>query len=210
MKILCFGDSNTWGYDPEDGHRLAKPWTVVLQELMPADKILTYGMCGRTAQGTRPTISGSDGQKAFFRRYTNDSFRADWLVLMLGSNDMTNCFTDHEVEHIAQALRRYIRAFREVPTHAEAGILVIAPPPIGSAVLTHPMFGEFFDEHSIEKSRQFAAVLEKMATEEQVSFLDAGKIVSPSQIDGLHLTEPEHRKLAMAVYHILNKSADEH
>ncbi|MCC8140536.1 MAG: GDSL-type esterase/lipase family protein, partial [Lachnospiraceae bacterium] len=139
-------------------------------------------------------------------RYTNDSFRADWLVLMLGSNDMANYFADKKAGDTAEALRRYIRAFREVPTHAEAGILVIAPPPIGSAVLTHPMFGEFFDKHSIEKSRQFAAVLEKMATEEQVAFLDAGRIVSPSKIDGLHLTEPEHRKLAEAVFRVLDQN----
>ncbi|MCD8249218.1 MAG: hypothetical protein LUC60_05125, partial [Lachnospiraceae bacterium] len=82
--------------------------------------------------------------------------------------------------------------------------------PIGSAVLTHPMFEEFFDEHSIEKSRQLAASLGKMAAEEQVSFLDAGKIVTPSKIDGLHLTEPEHRKLAEAVCHVLSRPTDEH
>ncbi|MCD8197463.1 MAG: GDSL-type esterase/lipase family protein [Lachnospiraceae bacterium] len=203
MKILCYGDSNTWGYNPEDGHRLAKPWTVVLQELLPADKILTDGMCGRTAQGTLPTISGSDGQKAFFRRYTNDSFRADWLILMLGSNDMANYFSEREASDTAEALRRYIQAFRGVPTHADANVLVVAPPPIGDAVRTHPIFGEYFDERSIEKSQQLAAILKGKATEEQASFLDAGKIVIPSQIDGLHLTEPEHRKLAEAIFHVL-------
>ncbi len=206
MKVLCFGDSNTWGYDPGSGSRLGKPWTSVLQELLPSDKIVTDGMCGRTSHGELPTITGSDGRKAFFRRYTNDSFRVDWLILMLGSNDMANYFSDREASDTAEALRRYIQAFRSAPTHANANVLVIAPPPIGDAVRTHPIFGEYFDERSIEKSRQLAAVLKIMAAEEQVSFLDAADVVQPSQIDGLHLTEPEHRKLAEAVCHVLTQN----
>ena len=30
MRILCIGDSNTWGYNPENGRRFEKRWTTVL------------------------------------------------------------------------------------------------------------------------------------------------------------------------------------
>ena len=36
INILCFGDSNTWGYDPETQTRFSKKirWTGVLQQLL--------------------------------------------------------------------------------------------------------------------------------------------------------------------------------
>ena len=49
MRILCIGDSNTWGYIPgEDGVRTEKRWTNLLAELRPNDTIIEEGLCGRT------------------------------------------------------------------------------------------------------------------------------------------------------------------
>lgn len=48
MRILCIGDSNTWGYNPENGWRYQKRWTRVLGDLMPEHEIVEEGMNGRT------------------------------------------------------------------------------------------------------------------------------------------------------------------
>ena len=48
MRILCIGDSNTWGYNPVNGHRFEKRWTKVLSELMPDNEIIEEGVNGRT------------------------------------------------------------------------------------------------------------------------------------------------------------------
>ena len=50
MRILCFGDSNTWGYDPTNGLRYEKHqrYTGILQELMKEDDIIEEGSNGRT------------------------------------------------------------------------------------------------------------------------------------------------------------------
>ena len=48
MRILCIGDSNTWGYNPENGQRLEKRWTRLLREMLPEDEIIEEGLCGRT------------------------------------------------------------------------------------------------------------------------------------------------------------------
>lgn len=41
-NILCFGDSNTWGYDPVTGSRYAYDvrWTGRLQQMLPDCRIL--------------------------------------------------------------------------------------------------------------------------------------------------------------------------
>jgi len=35
-RIVCFGDSNTWGYDPETGERFDENtrWTALLQKML--------------------------------------------------------------------------------------------------------------------------------------------------------------------------------
>ena len=50
-EIVCYGDSNTWGYDPATGGRLphGSRWTSVLQERLGSGyRIIPEGMNGRT------------------------------------------------------------------------------------------------------------------------------------------------------------------
>ena len=51
MNILCFGDSNTWGYRPDRKGRFDENtrWTGLLQQkLGPEYHIIEEGLCGRT------------------------------------------------------------------------------------------------------------------------------------------------------------------
>ena len=55
MKIICFGDSNTWGYDPRSylGERYPKDvrWTGLLSAL-PGLEVVNCGVNGRTIPNT--------------------------------------------------------------------------------------------------------------------------------------------------------------
>ena len=68
-NILCFGDSNTWGYSPQDGSRFPPNvrWTGTLQKTLGAEyNIIEEGLNGRTTfineegEDARPFRSGSD------------------------------------------------------------------------------------------------------------------------------------------------------
>ena len=51
-RILCFGDSNTWGYNAEDESRFEKGvrWTSLLQEALGEEyDIIEEVLRGRTA-----------------------------------------------------------------------------------------------------------------------------------------------------------------
>lgn len=49
--IVCFGDSNTHGYDSSTGGRFSEKerWTCLLQEMLPSDYLIREeGLSGRT------------------------------------------------------------------------------------------------------------------------------------------------------------------
>ena len=64
MRVLCFGDSNTWGYIPGTGGRYASDvrWTGVLKQLTGFE-VIEEGLNGRTTAFTdavEPYRSGLD------------------------------------------------------------------------------------------------------------------------------------------------------
>lgn len=59
-RILCYGDSNTWGYNAETGDRFPEDvrWTGVLQGLLgPAVRVLEEGQPAAPPCGTTPLKS---------------------------------------------------------------------------------------------------------------------------------------------------------
>ena len=66
-KVLCFGDSNTWGYNPSTKDRFPKEirWTGILQGKLGSEdtKIIEEGLVGRTTvyeDEKRPGLRGID------------------------------------------------------------------------------------------------------------------------------------------------------
>lgn len=61
-QILCFGDSNTWGYDGESRERLpwGVRWTSLLQEKLNKEeyRVIEEGLCGRTTVFEDPLRDG--------------------------------------------------------------------------------------------------------------------------------------------------------
>lgn len=47
MRILCIGDSNTWGFDPADRTRQDRRWTRLLRTWLKEDEIIEEGCNGR-------------------------------------------------------------------------------------------------------------------------------------------------------------------
>ena len=60
-QILCFGDSNTWGYDPTNGGRYPYDvrWTGRLQQMLPDCRILSADI--KDARLCFTTIWNPDG-----------------------------------------------------------------------------------------------------------------------------------------------------
>ena len=195
--ILCFGDSNTWGYSPQDGSRFPPNvrWTGTLQKTLGIDyNIIEEGLNGRTTfineegEDARPFRSGSD----VFSMILESHRPLDLVTIMLGTNDLKLEF-NLSVEEIAQGVKELceIVLSSEYLIDNPPKLLLISPVHIGSTI--QPDQEEFF-EQAREKSYRFAEYYQRVAEELGIHFLDAAKIVSPSEGEGVHWDADQHIK----------------
>ena len=201
--ILCYGDSNTWGYTPGTGERHAPDvrWTGVLRRLLGEGwDVLEEGMNGRTTVFDNPMSQGRNGS-AYLLTCLETHKPLDLVILMLGTNDLR--FTDAwGAAEGAEALVKKIRLYNhmEESTHIFPGkprILLIAPI-LAHADLDNRDVIERWRSYA-QKSRGFAAAYAAVAAELGVDFLNAAAYADPSAVDGIHMEASGHAALGEAV-----------
>ncbi len=200
--ILCYGDSNTYGYNPANGLRYPENirWPGRLKALLGAGyTVIEEGCNGRTTVFADPDESWKCGRD-YLRACLNSHKPVDLVVMMLGTNDLKKKFHAFaaEIAAGAETLVRIIREFTSVKQGFAADILLVAPPVIGEGITTSP-FRESFEAGAVGRSRELAAKYAAVAEQNGCLFLDAAQIVQPSRIDSLHLDPDAHAALAEAV-----------
>jgi lysophospholipase L1-like esterase len=198
FEVLCFGDSNTWGYSPKSAERFARTarWTGVLQAALgDGCGVIEEGLNGRTTVWDDP-IEGDKNGRRQLPALLESHMPLDLVVLMLGTNDLKRRFSA-PASDVAAGIERLvgiILASSSGRTGKAPKVLVIAPPPL--ARLTD--LAEMFDGGT-EKSRLLGKLYRQVAAEQGCAFLDAGSVIRSSDLDGIHLEEKEHRALGEAV-----------
>lgn len=204
IRILCYGDSNTFGYIPGRGGRYNchTRWPGRLQELLGSEyQVMEEGLCGRTTAFEDVTEPGRNGLDRI-RDAVERSLPLDVLVIMLGSNDCKAQF-GASAQEIAGGLE-------QVAAQARGGeasgfrVLLVAPAAMTDRVM-HSGFGSEFDQRSIKVSKELAEAYEALAGKCGCDFLDGSKVTQVSEIDGLHLDAEGHGRLAEAVVKYLQK-----
>ncbi|MCC8161090.1 MAG: GDSL-type esterase/lipase family protein [Oscillospiraceae bacterium] len=197
-KILCFGDSNTWGHNPVDCSQLEKPWPVAMRGMLRDYEIISDGVCGRAARNRVKAGDGTDGIDVFREKYLTGENDFDLIIIMLGTNDVLNSnnFTPDE---IAETLSMYVKECRDKFGSEKPKILLVSPILIRDYCMKHSIFSELYSEMSVIKSRCLAEKISEIARREGVYFMDAAKAAAASPIDGVHMDEKEHMRLATAI-----------
>lgn len=204
IRVLCYGDSNTYGYIPGRGGRYDRHtrWPGRLQELLGSEyQVIEEGLCGRTTafdDRTEPGRSGLDR----IRDAVEQNQPLDLLMIMLGSNDCKMQFRA-SAQEIAEGLERLLERAGDGRTR-RFRVLLIAPAALSDRVI-HGGFGAEFDQRSEEVSKELAGEYEMLAKKYGCEFLDASKVTKVSDIDGLHLDAQGHRRLAEAIEKHLRK-----
>ncbi len=198
--VLCYGDSNTWGYNAAGGERYALDdrWTSVLaRELGPDYQVIAEGLNGRTTVWPDPVEGEYKNGKQYLIPCLESHHPVDLVVVMLGTNDLKRRYglSAWDIASGAGALVELIRRTDFGPAGAAPEVLLIAPPPtcVGDGPFAGMMAGA--DEKSKELGRFYRAVAE----ENGIAFLDAGKIIVSDPTDGIHLSPEELPKLGVAV-----------
>ena len=167
MNVICFGDSNTYGYDPRGyfGGRYGADCRWV--DILAAETgwtISNMGQNGREIPVAAPAFPVD----------------TDLLIVMLGTNDLLQ---GRSPEQAAERLERFLSGI----SLDRSKIMLIAPPPMA--------MGEWVPSPQlIEDSRTFARLYQALAEWLGIRFADAGDI--PLAYDGVHFTEQGHRAFA--------------
>lgn len=169
MKVVCFGDSNTYGYDPRSwlGGRYPADsrWVALLADQTGWD-VVNLGENGRCIP-LRPVTLPAD---------------ADLVIVMLGTNDLLQGCTP---EKTADRMKRFLQSLPLTPER----ILLIAPP--------NMVPGEWVTDPSLmESSRLLARYYRELAGQLGIRFADAGNWHVTLAYDGVHFTGQGHRTFA--------------
>ncbi len=197
--ILCYGDSNTYGYDPETGLRYPDDvrWTGRLAKLLGNEyRVIEEGCNGRTTVFDDPADPWKNGLP-YLRPCLNTHKPVDIVILMLGSNDLKRVF-NASAEQIAAGAGKLVADILEFTKEKQGfipKIILISPTEIGEGITTSP-FSASFDENAISRSRELAPLYEKLAGECCDKFINAAAYIKPSETDSLHWTVEGHAKMA--------------
>ena len=205
-RIMCFGDSLTWGWVPvEEGvpttrYPAEQRWPGVLQaELGEGYIIIEEALSGRTTSLDDPTDSRLNGS-TYLPSALASHLPLDLVTLMLGSNDTKAYFhrTPFEITAgMSKLVGQVLACAGGVGTSYPAPkVLIIAPPPL--APMPHAYFQALFGG-AYEKSARFGKLYGDLADFMKVDFLDASKIISTDGVDGIHFTEENNRELGLTV-----------
>jgi lysophospholipase L1-like esterase len=197
--ILCYGDSNTWGSDPETGDRFPEDtrWPgVVRRTLGDGYHVIEEGLPGRTTVREDPIEGEHKNGRAYLRPCLESHRPIDLVTLMLGTNDLKQRFGSSASDIAQGAASLAEMALRSGcgPGGGAPAVLLVAPPPVGRLTDMAQMF-----EGAERKSLGFSGHYRRFAEQSGCAFLDAAGVIVSSDVDGIHLDAGEHRKLGEAV-----------
>ena len=205
-SILCFGDSNTWGYNARMKERYSRNerWTGVLrQELGDGYEIIEEGLNGRTTVWEDPIEEHKNG-KEYLIPCLESHQPIDLVTIMLGTNDLKKRFSlslsAFDIANSAAVLVDIALRSGSGPGGCAPKVLLMAPPRVGKMT----EFAEMFEDAEV-KSRKFSQHYRQIANDHGCDFLDTSQIVTSSDIDGIHLELSEHQKLGKAVAALVKK-----
>lgn len=176
MNVICFGDSNTYGYDPRSyfGGRYDADFRWV--DILAAETgwtVCNMGQNGREIPSAAPTIPTD----------------TDLLIVMLGINDLLQ---GRSPEQAAERLGRFLSGI----SLDRKKILLIAPPPVALGAWVP-------NQQFIDDSRTFARLCQALAERMGIRFADADKWNISLAYDGVHFTEQGHKAFAAGLLEVL-------
>lgn len=193
-KILCYGDSNTFGFIPENCKRYDKDsrWSGILSEILKENyQVIEEGMNNRTGFFKNPEglkQSGGEYLSVFLQNHRN----LDICIISLGTND-AQFFYNLDENSTKNGLQNLIDSVREV--NIKTNIIIVPPVKITENIL-HSGFSMMFNRESIDKINKVFPIFEQTAKENNCLYFDFNQITTPAQKDGLHYTKESHTIIA--------------
>lgn len=187
MKFLCFGDSNTYGYDPRsffgDRYEAENRWVDILADQLHCT-FINSGENGRE-------IPHKAWQIADFNRMLEAEMPVDMLIVMLGTNDLLQGKT------VSQIVNRMDYFLSQIDLDVSC-ILLLAPPVL--------KLGAWVDSlEMVNASVKLNIAYKQLAEDLGIQFVDTEGWNLSLAFDGVHLTQEGHRALANGLENYFRK-----
>lgn len=198
-RILCFGDSNTWGYIPSSDAERYPPtirYPRVLQTLLGDEyEVIEEGLPGRTmmTDDLKEMVGNRNGSLEF-GMVVYSTLPLDYILIMLGSNDLKYIYPDTarkcaeslEKDYIYKVEQKLAGKIKNAPK-----IIIVAPSVVGDGY-------QKVSKEVIKESKYFNKEYQKIALKHGCLFVDNIGLETGS--DFIHLTEKSHLLLAEKIY----------
>lgn len=205
-SVLCFGDSNTWGFDPASFSMPAPRrfphdvrWTGVLaRELGTEWRVIEEGQNGRMTVHDDPFNVCRNGRD-YLPACMESHKPLDAVVLMLGTNDLKAVVNapPGEIAAGAGVLARMILQSDAGIRNAAPRLLLVCPPKVGD--VSHlPGIGEKIPD-ATARSANLPIWYEALASQLGCAYLNSQELIEPSPLDGIHLDPAAHETLGVAI-----------
>ena len=197
MRILCFGDSNTWGYTPGSGLRNPNRWTRILKDLLPEYEIIEEGLNARTLctlDSTEPHKNGFN----YLLPCMESHYEFDYLVLMLGTNDLKTHF-NNSAKDMLEMVKKYIKVVKNFWINSDGSkvkLIICGIPPVDD---TKKVFENY--EGTAKKRNEFNMLEKKYCEERNIPFIDNSDL--EIGMDGIHLIDESHTRLALKISSVI-------
>ena len=190
-RVICFGDSNTFGYDPRS----------YLGSQYPADVCWTGLLKG---MGWEVVNCGQNGlripRESQFPAIIDllcRSGAADVVAVMLGGNDLLNGMSAEETAARMEALLRFMKEHK-----GDVVLLLIAPPPL--------RFGDWVQTRElIDESKRLGGLYRQLAGKLDIALADAGDWDVSLTFDGVHFSPEGHAAFAKGLAQVLETIGQE-
>ena len=212
LHVLCFGDSNTWGYVPGslnpvtdvvERFEFGKRWSGKIQ-LQSHHRLQIYeeGLSGRTINIDDPEMPARNGLSSI-QMLLDTHEPLNLVILFLGMNDCKIRFS----QTVVDMLKGYA-CILDVIENSVAGVDFESAPEIVMVSYPLPTHERAFDggfEGATDKLKSLNQGLKKLANERNYLFFDAEKCIKLSDIDGIHFDENAHNEFAKQLLGFLKK-----
>ena len=201
-RVLCYGDSNTYGYIPTGGrYDEHTRWPMRMRELLgDGYAVIEEGFNGRTCVFDDPVEGGYKSGVQYLPPCLMSHNPLDAVLIMLGSNDTKKRFGMTPMT-ICQSMMQLVRTAKQYAVN-EAGetarIIVVAPPKILDNLM-QTRHGECFGEQAISVSAGLSRELRRISKLMRCDFFDAVPYAEVSTLDAVHMTARGHLQLAEAM-----------
>jgi lysophospholipase L1-like esterase len=203
-RILVYGDSNSWGYEPVKGTRFARGtrWpTVMHADLGNEWELIEEAMNGRTTAYEDPIEPFRNGA-TYLPPCLLSHNPIDVVIIALGVNDLKRRFSlsAYDIASGAGKLVEITKLYAVDHAGKSPHIILVAPAPL--ATLTH--LADMF-AGGTETARELKSKFETKARDLGVSCTAMGDNVSYSNLDGIHLDADGHMAWGKHMAHVVSE-----